>query len=55
MEEAIGMNYYIKGHSLKLSADITHVDECPITNSTTGFSRNDEMWMYRVQIQATMD
>ncbi|NLE30505.1 MAG: hypothetical protein GX629_12645 [Phycisphaerae bacterium] len=55
MEEAIGMNYYIKGHSLKLSADITHVDECPVTNSSTGFTRNDDIWMYRVQIQATMD
>jgi phosphate-selective porin len=54
-EEAIGMNYYIRGHSLKLSADVTHVDECPITSAAPGYTRGDEMWMYRLQIQATMD
>ena len=54
-EEAIGMNYYIKGHALKISADITHVEECPISNSTAGYTRNDDIWMYRLQIQACMD
>jgi hypothetical protein len=54
-EEAIGMNYYIKGHALKISADITHVEECPISSSTAGYTRNDDIWMYRLQIQACMD
>jgi len=54
-EEALGVNYYIHGHALKLSADVTHVEEVPITNSQTNLSVNDRVWMYRIQIQATMD
>ncbi len=53
-EEAIGMNYYIHGHGLKLSADITHIEECPVDCSANGMVRNDDMMMYRIQIQACM-
>ncbi len=55
MEEALGVNYYIHGQALKLSADVTHIEEAPITNKTTDINLNDDMWMYRIQIQATMD
>jgi uncharacterized coiled-coil protein SlyX len=54
-EQAIGFNYYIKGHALKLSGDVTHIAECPISSRTLGVTQNDDIWMYRLQIQATMD
>lgn len=56
MEETLGVNYYLKGHALKLSADITHIDEVPISNRVLNIYQNDEdIWLYRLQIQATMD
>jgi phosphate-selective porin OprO and OprP len=56
MEQALGVNYYLKGQALKLSADITHIDEVPVTNPVLDIYQNDkDVWLYRLQIQATMD
>jgi len=55
-EETLGVNYYIHGQALKLSADITHIDEVPISNKTLDLTVNDkDVWIYRLQVQATMD
>ncbi|MFA5864999.1 MAG: porin [Phycisphaerae bacterium] len=55
-EETVGVNYYIHGQALKISGDITHIDEVPIANKTVGVDLNDKnVWMYRLQVQATMD
>lgn len=54
-EQAMGVNYYIRGHSVKLSADVTHIDECPVNNSSANFSINDDMMLYRLQIQVAME
>ncbi len=56
LEETLGVNYYIHGQALKLSADISHIDEVPTTNRVLDYTQNDkDVWMYRLQIQATMD
>ena len=51
---AAGANYYIKGQALKLSADITWTPESPVTASIGNYAMNDDMVLYRVQIQAGM-
>jgi len=47
-----GVNYYIKGHSLKLQADVTRVSEVPINAASPNYELNDEITMVRVQLQA---
>ncbi len=47
-----GVNYYIKGHNLKLQADVTRVSEVPVSSSSPNFELNDEITMIRVQLQA---
>jgi len=54
-EEAVGVNYYLKGQALKISADVSRIEEAPVTNRAIDTIQNDDMLMYRVQIQATMD
>jgi phosphate-selective porin OprO and OprP len=56
MEETLGVNYYLKGQALKLSADVTHMDEIPVTSRIDDVTQNDnKVWMYRLQIQAVMN
>jgi hypothetical protein len=54
-EQALGVNYYVHGHAVKLSADVTHIDECPVSNSSAGFGINDDMMLYRLQVQVAME
>ncbi len=51
-EYGAGLNYYIKGHDLKLQADVTRVSEVPISASRSNLELNDEITMIRVQLQA---
>jgi len=55
-EQTLGVNYYIHGQALKLSADISHMEEVPVSNRQINITQNDrDVWLYRLQIQATMD
>ena len=51
-EYSVGANYYIKGNSLKLSAYVTWTAESPTTSSGRQVALNDDMTLYRLQIQA---
>lgn len=46
-----GLNYYIRGNSVKLQTDITKVVEAPITSSTYSLANmNDDALIWRVQL-----
>ena len=52
-EYAGGVNYYIRGNNLKLTADVTRINETPIRASRLDFmNQNDDMTLFRVQLQA---
>jgi hypothetical protein len=47
-----GLNYYIDGHRVKLSTDVTKVSEVPISNSEKSLANvNDDALVFRVQLQ----
>lgn len=51
-EYAAGLNYYIKGHKVKLQTDVTRVTEAPISSANNGVATvNDEAWYWRMQLQ----
>ncbi len=51
-EYAGGLNYYIKGHSVKLQTDVVKITELPISNSTFSYANvNDDALMWRMQLQ----
>lgn len=51
-EYAAGMNYYIKGHWLKLQTDLTKIYESPISASDESLPNvNDDALVWRVQLQ----
>ncbi|MBU0618444.1 MAG: OprO/OprP family phosphate-selective porin, partial [Planctomycetes bacterium] len=51
-EYAAGLNYYLEGQNVKLQADVTKVDEVPITSSYKSLANvNDDALMFRVQLQ----
>ena len=51
-EYAAGLNYYIDGNNLKLQADVTRIDEAPISNPYSGLAEvNDDVLLFRVQLQ----
>ena len=51
-EYAAGLNYYIKGHKIKLQTDVTKVSEVPISNSASSLANvNDDALIFRVQLQ----
>lgn len=51
-EYAVGMNYYIKGHWIKLQTDVTKFYEAPITDSDSSLANvNDDGLIWRVQMQ----
>lgn len=53
-EYAGGVNYYIRGHNLKLQADITSINEVPVRASRLDFlNQNDDIVMFRLQLQAS--
>lgn len=52
-EYAGGVNYYIRGHNLKLQADVTRINEAPVRSSRLGYmNQNDDFTLFRVQLQA---
>ena len=52
-EFAGGWNYYIYGQDLKLSMDLTYIDDLPITSSSANFDgvQNNSLMMLRTQLQ----
>ena len=51
-EYAAGLNYYLDGQNVKLQADVTKVDEAPISSSYKSLANvNDDALMFRVQLQ----
>ena len=47
------MNYYIRGHSLKIQADVSRVYESPVASSRLDFmNQNDDFTLFRIQLQA---
>jgi hypothetical protein len=51
-EYAGGLNYYIDGNNVKLQADVTKVNEVPITSNYNGLANvNDDALIFRVQLQ----
>jgi hypothetical protein len=52
-EYTFGVNYYPWGsYNFFLQADFTHIDEAPTTSTNGNWSQNDEVNMFRVQVQA---
>jgi phosphate-selective porin OprO/OprP len=52
-EYAGGVNYYIRGHNLKIQADIASISELPVRASRLEFlNQNDDIVMFRLQLQA---
>lgn len=51
-EYAIGANYYIEGHKVKLQTDMVKVSEAPISSSYSSLANvNDDALVFRVQLQ----
>ena len=50
-EIAGGVNYYLKGHNLKISADVTRIADSTASSPTAGFGLNEDAWMIRGQLQ----
>ncbi len=51
-EYAGGLNYYIQGNSVKLSAEVLRVEEAPISAAQNGLANvNDDVLLFRVQLQ----
>ena len=50
-ELVFGMNYFIRGHDVKLTADYTAVDETVSDSSAAGFVPGEKINMYRGQLQ----
>ncbi|MBI5864239.1 MAG: hypothetical protein HZB38_07005 [Planctomycetes bacterium] len=53
-EYAVGANYYIEGHKVKLQTDMVKTSEVPITNSYSSLANvNDDALVFRVQMQVS--
>ena len=51
-EYAGGLNYYIRGHAVKLQTDITKIYESTISSGTSSLANvNDDALIWRVQLQ----
>jgi len=52
-EYAGGWNWYLQGQDLKLSMDITYIDDLPIVSSSTNFNgiQNNSLFLLRTQLQ----
>ncbi len=51
-EYAIGANYYLQGHKVKLQTDMVKVSEAPISDSYSSLANvNDDALVFRVQLQ----
>ncbi len=55
-EYTFGVNYYPFGtHNFKIQADFTRIDESPVTSNWINVNQNDEINMFRVQMQAAFE
>jgi phosphate-selective porin OprO and OprP len=58
-EYEAGVNYYIRGHNLKLQADVSRIYELPLGGGSAPSSRmnwtnqNDDLTLFQVQLQAS--
>ena len=51
-EYAGGVNYYLQGNNVKLQADVTKIQEAPISSSGSSLANvNDDALVFRVQLQ----
>ena len=52
-EYAGGWNWYLYGQDLKLSMDLTYIDDLPIVNSNTNYYgvQNNSLFLIRTQLQ----
>lgn len=51
-EYAGGVNYYLKGHNWKLTADVTKINELPAQSRPANFiDLNDDLTLFRLQMQ----
>ena len=52
-EYAAGWNYYISGQDLKLSMDLSYIDDLPITSGSANFGgvQNNSLFLVRTQLQ----
>lgn len=52
-EYAGGWNYYISGQDLKLSMDVTYIDDLPLSSSSPNFHgiQNNSLFLFRTQLQ----
>lgn len=50
-EVAGGAVWYIRGHNLRLTFDVTHVNGAPINSSTLNMLPGDDGWLFRTQFQ----
>lgn len=50
-EYSVGANYYIKGHALKVSGDVTWMPQSAVTSSSRNVVINDDATIYRLQVQ----
>jgi hypothetical protein len=50
-EVAFGGVWYIRGHNLKMTFDVTHIDGAPIAASTLNMLPGDAGWLFRTQFQ----
>lgn len=51
-EYAAGLNYFVEGESVKLQADVTRINQVPITSSYSSLANvNDDALIIRIQMQ----
>lgn len=50
-EVAGGAVFYINGHNLKLTADVTRINGSPVSDSALSLRPGDDGWLYRTQLQ----
>ena len=48
-----GWNWYLSGQDLKLSMDVTYIDDLPLISGTPGFDgvQNNSLLLVRTQLQ----
>lgn len=55
-EYTFGVNYYpFSSHNFKIQADFTRIDEAAVTSTWVNTAQNDEINMFRVQLQAAFE
>jgi hypothetical protein len=50
-ELAAGVNWYFRGHDLKIGFDVSHFNGVPLSSSTLNVLAGDVGWLFRTQLQ----